>query len=221
MNTQQPNIKYLLMGNTSNTQIITEFQISKNAQTQIEAKQIFEKISKLSEKKIDQRNKIQGNQGNYFFTVSTPNIFYLVNTDPSYPERHVFEMIENINKDHIPLMVTDKGELNANGRQLLKLIIERFQDIKKVNNISDVESDVNEIKLEMKENIRKIVNNVDNAKELDSKASRIKDNADIFKKDAKALERTTWWQNCKLTIIIGVIVVGVVLIIVLPLVLRS
>ena len=38
------NIKYLLMGNTNDSQVMTEFVTVKNNQTHTEAKQIFEKI---------------------------------------------------------------------------------------------------------------------------------------------------------------------------------
>jgi hypothetical protein len=213
------NIKYLLIGNTDTIKIITEYIVIKNPQTQTEAKQIFEKLSKVQEKKIDQRNKIQGGQGNYYFTITAPNCFFLVLVDQNYPERFVFELIDAINKDHIPLMVNDKGELNASGRQILKNHVDNYQEAK--NRISDVQNDVNEIQLEMKENIKKIITNVDDARNLQATSDRIKNNSADYKKNAKDLERATWWQNCKLTIIIASLVIGVILVIVLPIVLTK
>jgi hypothetical protein len=215
----QPNIKYLLIGNTDTVKIITEFIVIKNPQTQTEAKQIFEKLSKVSEKKIDERNKIQGSQGNYYFTITSPNYFYLCLVDPSFPERKVFELIESINKDHVPLMINDKGELNASGRQILKGLVDKFQILN--GKISDVHNDVNEIQLEMKDNIKKIISNVDDARKLQETSDRIKLNSSEYKKNAKDLERATWWQNCKLTIIIASVVIVLLLVIVLPLVLRN
>jgi hypothetical protein len=189
----QPNIKYLLIGNTDTVKAITEFVVVKNPQTQNEAKQIFEKLSRVSEKKIDERNKIQGNQGNYYFTITSPNIFYLCLVEANYPERNVFELIDSINKDHVPLMVNDKGELNASGRQILKSLVDKFQDSK--DKISEVHSDVNEIKLEMRDNVKKIISNVDDARKLQETSDRIKVNSADYKKNAKSLERATWWQN--------------------------
>lgn len=215
----QPNIKYLLIGNTDTVKIITEFIVIKNPQTQTEAKQIFEKLSKVSEKKIDERNKIQGSQGNYYFTITSPNYFYLCLVDPLFPERKVFELIESINKDHVPLMINDKGELNASGRQILKGLVDKFQILN--DKILDVHNDVNEIQLEMKDNIKKIISNVDDARKLQETSDRIKLNSSEYKKNAKDLERATWWQNCKLTIIIASVVIVLLLVIVLPLVLRN
>jgi hypothetical protein len=217
------NIKYVLIGNTATSTMMAEFSAVKNTQMQTEAKQIFEKMSKLADKRVDERGKIQGkNQETYYFTHITPAVFVLLLAQSSYPERHAFDLIENINKDSIHLLVDAKsGELTSSGRQSLKNLVDKYQDIKNISKISQIENDVKDIKLDLNENIRKVVSNVEDAKQLEDKSHRIKNNADAFKKDSKALERATWWQNCKLTIIIGVIVIGLILVIVLPLVLKS
>jgi len=208
------NIKYLLIGNTDTIKIITEYVVVRTSQTQMEAKQIFEKLSKSQEKKIDERNKIQSNQGNYYFTICRPNVFFLLLVEMNYSERKVFELIENICNDKIPQMVNDKGELNGSGRQLLKQIVDKYQDGN--SRLSDVSYDVNEIQLEMKDNIKKVLTNVEDAKKLQESSDRIKLNSNEYKKNAKSLERATWWQNCKLNIIIGSVVVGLLLIIIIP-----
>ena len=208
------NIKYLLIGNTDTIKIITEYVVVRTSQTQMETKQIFEKLSKSQEKKIDERNKIQSNQGNYYFTICRPNVFFLLLVEMNYSERKVFELIENICNDKIPQMVNDKGELNGSGRQLLKQIVDKYQDGN--SRLSDVSYDVNEIQLEMKDNIKKVLTNVEDAKKLQESSDRIKLNSNGYKKNAKSLERATWWQNCKLNIIIGSVVVGLLLIIIIP-----
>lgn len=215
------NIKYVLMGNVSNQTIITEHIVIKNTQIQTEAKQIFERVSKAAEKKTEERNKIQSNNGNYYFTITAPNIFYLVHTEHNYPERHVFAFIEQLNKDNIPLLINEKGELNSAGKQTMKNLVEKYQDVNNLSNISQLESDVNDIKIEMNHNIKRMVSNVEDTNNLEKKAGLIKDNAELFKKDAKKLERMTWCQNCKWTIIIVIVVIAVILAIVLPLVLKE
>jgi hypothetical protein len=218
---QQTNIKYLFIGNIQNSQIITEYIVAKNNQTEKEVRQIFEKMSKLPDKKFEDRNKLQAKGYNYYFILTQPNIFYLLSTDQNYPDRFAFELFDNLNKEHIALMVTDKGELNANGRKALKNLIDKYQDLKSLSNIANIQSDVNEIKLEMNANIKNMMGNIDDAKELEAQSGRIKDGALLFKTNARELERVTWWANCKLTIIIVSIVVVVVLAIVLPIVLKS
>jgi hypothetical protein len=213
-------LKYILIGDTNTVQIIAEFVIVKNPQTQTESKQIFEKLSKSSDKKIDQRNKIQGKLGNYYFTITSPNIFFLILVESTYQERFVFQLIDEINKDHIPLMVNDKNELNASGRQMLKSLVDKYQDERNINKISTIQSDVEDIKVDMNKGIRSMVTNIADIKNLEDQSNRIKVTSADYNKNAKELERVTWWQNCKLTIIIAALVIGVALAIILPLVLK-
>lgn len=215
-------LKYLLIGDTNTVQIIAEFIVVKSPQTQIEAKQIFEKLSKTQEKKIEERTKIQGKQGNYYFTITGPNkLFFLVLVESSYPERFVFELIDNINKDHIPLMVNDKNELNASGRQMLKTLVDKYQDENGLNKIGSINSEVDDIKVDLSHNIKKMMNNMDDIKSLENQSNSIKVKSADYKKNSKDLERATWWQNCKLTIIIAIIVIAVALAIIIPLCVKS
>jgi hypothetical protein len=208
------------MGNITNQKIVTEHIIVKNSQIQTEAKQIFERVAKNKENKIDERNKIQSNYGNYYFTISAPNIFYLIQTELSYSERHVFDLIDQLNKDKIVLFINEHGELNSTGKQNLKNIVEKYQEVSN-SSISKLESTVNDIKIDLNINLKRMVTNVEHTKNLDCKAGKLKENSDLFKKDAKKLERMTWCQNCKWTIIIVIIVIAVVLAIVLPLTLKN
>jgi hypothetical protein len=212
------NIKYLLIGNKDTAKVVTEFVVIKNDKFQSDAIQIFEKLSKAKDKKIDQRNKISQPIGNYYFTTVSPNVFFLALVDVNYPERFIFELFENINKDHVPLMINDQGELNASGRQLLRSLVDQYQEPK--NKINDIHNDVNEIKLEMKDNIKKIMVNVDDARKLQDSSDKIKKDASDYKKNATELKRATWWQNCKLTIII-VGVIALLLVIILPITLTK
>lgn len=58
-------------------------------------------------------------------------------------------------------------------------------------------------------------------KNLDEKSKRIQDGSKVYMKDAKALERETWWRNFKWTVIIILLVIAILLIIILPLVLKG
>jgi vesicle-associated membrane protein 7 len=213
-------LKYILIGNSNTVQMITEFVNVKSTQTQAEAKQIFEKLCKSGDKRTDERNKIQGKQGNYYFTISAPNIFYLILADASYPERLIFQLIDCANKDHIPLLVNDTGELNANGRQMLKTLVDQYQDEKNFSKISEIQSDVDDIKIDLNQNIKKLVTNLDDVKNLEDRSNKIKLNAKDYKTNAHELERVTWCQNAKLTLIIIGAAVLVFLIIFLPIILK-
>jgi len=211
-------IKYVLIGNALNHKLIGENSVKANAKWAETAQKIFKEYCKNIENKYEKNNKIIAEDGIYYCTISASNIFYLSLIEGSYPERRVFQMIDEFKRDNIHLLVDEKGELNKPGKQTLKGIISQFD-----NNdiIADINGNINEIKIEMHNNVRKVMSNTEDLQELDNKANKIKDNANIFKKDAANLQRKTCWQNCKWTIILVLVVMALLLIIVVPLVVNS
>ena len=125
-------IKYLLIGDSSTNKLLTEYS-SGNSQpkTKKEINQIFNKLCKSSNKKLDERNKITSKNENYYFTFCKPDLIYVVLANNQYPERHVFELIQKINEEKIPSMVNDETrELNPSGRKQLKQLIDYYLNMK-------------------------------------------------------------------------------------------
>ena len=209
-------IKYLLIGDSSTNKIITEFS-SGNAQpkTKKEINQIFNKLCKTPNKKLDERNKITSKNENYYFTFCHPDLIYLVLVNNEYPERYVFELIQKINDEKIPTMVNDETrELNPSGRQALKQLIDVYQDPKNISKIADLQSDVNSIKVDMRKNINKMVESVDDVNQLQEKSAAHKFESTEYKQNSVEVRRLTWWQNFKMWIILG----GVVLLLIIILI---
>ena len=210
-------IKYLLIGDSSTNKIITEFS-SGNApsKTKKEINQIFNKLCKSQNKKIDERNKITSKNENYYFTFSNPDLIYILLANNQYPERHVFELIQKINDEKIPNSVNDETrELNPSGRQALKQLIDHYQDPKNINKIAEIQKDVDSLKVDMKKNINKMVESVDNVNELQDKSEALKLETDDYKKNAIEVRKITWWQNFKLWIILAGLVLILILIIII------
>ena len=209
-------IKYLLIGDSSTNKIITEFS-SGNAQpkTKKEINQIFNKLCKTPNKKLDERNKITSKNENYYFTFCHPDLIYLVLVNNEYPERYVFELIQKINDEKIPTMVNDETrELNPSGRQSLKQLIDVYQDPKNISKIADLQSDVNSLKVDMRKNINKMVESVDDVNQLQEKSAALKLESSEYKQNSVEVRRLTWWQNFKMWIILG----GVVLLLIIILI---
>jgi len=212
-----PNIKFILIGNIDTKQIVTEFVSTKNDQMKNESRLIYQKIcSSPAKSNFHNRNKIQISSGHAYFLTYPENKFYLVIAESSYPERIVYEMIEKIDNDNIFLLTTEKGELNATGKQSLKSIVEKYQEINKVNRISEINDDINEVKLDMNINIKKATDNLIKVQDLDEKAYKIKLNADSFKNNASELKKKTCIENWKWTLILGGLVFILLLIFVIP-----
>ena len=138
-------IKYVLIGDSSTMKIITEYSSGNvEAKTKKEINRIFNKLAKLPNKKYDERNKITAKDENYYFMNVKPDLLFIVLANSQYPERYVFELISKIVEENIPTMVNDETrELNPSGRQALKELVNKYQDIKNINKIAEIQEDVN------------------------------------------------------------------------------
>ena len=113
-------------------------------------------------------------------------------------------------------MVNDETrELNPTGRQALKALIDKFQDPKNVNKVSELQSDVDSIKVDMKKNINKMVENVDDVQELQGKSDALRSSTAEYQRNAKEIKTITWWQNFKLWLILAGVILILILLIVL------
>ena len=214
-------IKYVLIGDSATVKIITEFSSGNvDPKKKKEINRIFNKLAKLPNKKYDERNKITSKEENYYFMNVKPNYLFIILVNNQYPERYAFELISKIMEENIPTMINDEtGELNPSGRQALKELVNKYQDIKSINKIAEIQSGVDSLKVDMKKNITKMVESVDNVNELQNKSEQLKLETEDYKKTSVEIRKLTWWQNCKLWVIIIGIVLLIILIIVLIVVL--
>lgn len=212
-------IKYFSIGDLDTSKLITEYTTNSISSAEKKtANQIIQKISKQENRKFEERNIIKSDNNAYYFILYNPNIIFISYVDDSYPERLVFQMFEEIKAEEILSMINDSTkELNPNGRQKLKEVIDKYQERDKVDKIGEIQNDVNDVKKEVKKNIDKMVENVEDVEKLEMKANLLKDACQEYNKDAKEIRKITWWKNFKLWIIlisIILIIIGVVLFII-------
>ena len=210
------NIKYLLLGDLDTSKIITEFSTNLiEAKEKKNANQIFAKICKSNDRKFEERNKITTKDNCYYFTIQKPNILFIVYVDSAYPERFVFAMIDEIKNENILANVNEATkELDPLGRKQLKGIVDKYQDKDKLDKINEIQQDVNDIKVDVKDNINKMVQNIDDVNELQEKSDALKDASKDYHDNAQEVKQITWWQNFKIRIIlilIILIVLGLIL----------
>lgn len=213
---EQNYIKYFLIGDLDTNKPITEYSTNTFSSGEKKtANQIFKKISKTEDRKYDERNIISAKENKYYFISYQPNIVFISFVDGTYPERCVFQMFEEIRSEDILSMINDSTkELNPNGRQKLKEIIEKYQEKEQIDKIAAIQEDVNEVKVEVKKNIDKMVEGVEDVEKLQEKSNELKDASKDYKNNAEEVRKITCWQNCKLWIILIVlilIIAGVVL----------
>ena len=152
----------------------------------------------------------------YYFLVSKPNLLFIVLANSHYPERFVFELIEKVIEEKIPTMLNDETqELNPNGRQQLKQLIDNYQNKTQTDTISSIQSDVDSLKVDMKNNINKMVESVDDVNNLKDKSDQLKLETVDYQKNSVEVRRITWWQNFKMWIILGGVILILIIIIII------
>ncbi|XP_061635075.1 vesicle-associated membrane protein 4 isoform X4 [Phyllopteryx taeniolatus] len=89
-----------------------------------------------------------------------------------------------------------------------------------INSNSNVQSQVDEVIDVMQENISKVIERGERLDDLQDKSESLSDNASAFSSRAKHLHRRMLWRNMKMKMIIALVVVGLLLIIIVPVILR-
>ena len=205
-------IKYILIGDSGTLKKIAEYSTTNNQKIVSEIDKIFTNRCKTAADKFDERNKITSKSQNYYFITVQPGITFLVLVSDSYPERLVFELIDKINEEKIPTMINEETkELNAQGRQALKNLVDKYQD----NIINTIQNDVNDIKLDMKDNIQKMVDSVEDTAKLEQSAENLREESKTYKNTASEIRTLTLWQNIKIWIILFGVLALLIFIIIL------
>lgn len=78
-----------------------------------------------------------------------------------------------------------------------------------------VQGQVNEVKVILKDNINKVLERGDRLDDLIGKTGDLQASADSFQRTSTRVARKYWWKNIKMMIIIGVIVVVILILIIL------
>ena len=208
-------IKYFLIGDIDTNKTITEYSTNLiSSKEKKNANQIFFRICKSNERRFEERNIISAKQNKYFFTLYEPNIVFIVYADGSYPDKLVFTMFEEVKKENVVSMINEETkELNPNGRQSLKQIIEKYQDREKIDKIASIQKDVDDAKIQVKNNINKIIENVDDIEVLEGKSKELRIASEDYMNSANEIRKVTIWQNFKLWIILISVILFIFIII--------
>ncbi|KAJ3604858.1 hypothetical protein NHX12_026910 [Muraenolepis orangiensis] len=81
--------------------------------------------------------------------------------------------------------------------------------------LGDVQGQVNEVKVILKDNINKVLERGDRLDDLMNKTDDLQASANSFQRTSTQVARKYWWKNIKMMIIIGVVVLIIVILIIL------
>ena len=222
-------IFFIGIGNLINRKIIVSYspreRNEKNKYSK-EAKDIIEKLILISimpnerytESTNDDKRKILN------LIDSSGKWVFMIIVIKDYPERYGYKLLnelqkktlDTLNKEYLNKLGFDEN-LNNNFKntkddiQLYMVELERnYRDIGQIDKIRNIQNDVNDIKIEMKNNVNQMINNIELTSNLENRSDALRNEAKFFKKEAKKLYKYTWWKNKKITMTIGGVSLGTI-----------
>jgi hypothetical protein len=165
------------------------------------------------------RYRLVGDLNAFNFTTDVQQRCYIVITVANYPERLVFPMINELipqfKQEHGDRALTcEAGALNKKAEPLFSRLVKEYDDPASKDKLSQVQSRVEDVKLQMSSNIDGILRNLEKSEQIETDTQRLQDQARLFDKQAASLKRREQWKSWKLTLIIG----GIILIILIILI---
>ena len=192
---------------------ITQIFVKKNENiTEIteEAQNVLENLENVLLNNLDRKN-ITGDLGQWCCKREN-NIAYFALVDFNYPDRLSYKLLKEINLIYEDFNeIHDLAEMKKNGYNLL----EKYNKPEAFDKLSQAHQGVDEIKVDMKENIDKLITNQEDLSELEMQTGQMRDTANKFQKGAKSVERVMFWKKIKMIAYIVAIVIILVIIIVL------
>ena len=159
------------------------------------------------------------------FNVTTDNkanVSFMILTNTNFPERYSYKLLDELEnksistiyKHYINSMIIDVLERAENFKtfakdlQLYMVELERkYRSLVENDKIGVIQEDVDDIKVEIKKNMDKMLTNIELVSDLEEKSHALKDMAKEYKVNTKELKRASWRRN-KYTIVAGGLGIG-------------
>jgi len=133
----------------------------------------------------------------------------------AYPERHAFallgEFVQTVSRheDSDSLAVVPSGSLTKPLRKPLRDLMEKYDNPATFDATADVSARVDNVKIVMQDNIKKVLETHENIDRLESKTDNLNSQAAQFHQSANDLRKVMWWRKTKVLILIGVVVAAI------------
>ena len=153
------------------------------------------------------------------------NVSFMILTNSGFPERYSYKLLMEletksitiINKHYLNKVILDVLDRAENFKtfakdiQLYMVELERkYRNIVENDKIGLIQEDVDEIKVDIKRNIDKMLTNIEMVSTLEEKSNALKNMAKEYKTGTKELKRVSWRRN-KYTVVAGGISLGALL----------
>ncbi len=175
-----------------------------------EAQNVMENLEGILLNNLDRKN-ITGDLGQWCCT-RIQNIGYFCLVDITYPDRLSYKLLSELNNIYEDFNSRhDLAQMKSNGHELLV----KYNNPEKFDKLSQAHDGVNSVKIEVQQNINKLVDNQEDLSDLEMQTDKMKDTAQKFQKDSKSLEREMFWKKIKMIAYIVALIIFIIVIIVI------
>jgi hypothetical protein len=208
-------IKYFLIGDIDTSKITTEYSTNLiSSKEKKNAIQIFKRICKSNERRYEENNIITAKDNKYYFSLFQPSTVFISYALNSYPQTLIFELFEEIRKSNILTLINEETkELNPNGRQDLKQMIEKYQENEKLKRFEEIKKDIDDVKIEIKKSVNNMLDNVESVENLEERINELNEETKEYMNNVEYDKKITWWQNAKFRIIALSIVIFIIVVV--------
>ena len=143
-----------------------------------------------------------------------------------YPSRVAIKMLQELYKEFNSKFADDvktapTNSLSKKSKTLLAEFCKKYEDPKNVDKAQSVLGQVDKVKDQMGSNIAGMLKNTEKAETLAEKSDQLNEQANVFKKRSGELKKEMRWKNLKMTLILVGLVVGILLVILVPLIIKA
>ena len=207
-------IKYFLIGDIDTSKIITEYSTNLiSSKEKKNAIQIFKRICKSNERRYEENNIITAKDNKYYFSLFQPSTVFISYALNSYPQTLIFELFEEIKKSNILTLINEETkELNPNGRQDLKQMIEKYQENEKLKRFEEIKKDIDDVKIEIKKSVNNMLDNVESVENLEERINELNEETKEYMSNSEYDKKIECWQSAKFRIIALSVVILVIIV---------
>lgn len=154
---------------------------------------------------------------------NSDGICMAVVTGLRYPSRVATQMLTELYTEYYKAhgsKVTSAlpNSLNKSSKPILKKMCVKYSDIQSVDKASAIIGKVEGVKVQMQDNIASMLNNMEKTESISDQANQLNDQASVFKKKSTDLKRQMKCKSLKMSLILGALVLGVLLVFIVPLI---
>jgi hypothetical protein len=144
-----------------------------------------------------------------------------------YASRVAVQMLMDLHKDFLSkfgimqIKNASADALTKKAKPVLSAACNKYGDVTKVDKAAAINAKVDEVKMTMQDNISQMLQNQEKVEGIAEVSNQLNEQAQVFKKTSKTLKKEMKWKDMKMTIIIACVVVGIILMITIPLIMKA